>query len=144
MSKKKKRQTTSQSNNDNNKATLDSIINDTLKNIKSIVDVNTVVGDEVVTSDGNTIIPISKIVVGFVAGGGEINSKYTKAPTNIYPFSGGSGAGFTVVPIGFLIGKKGNLSFVSVKSDTKYDELINLTNKSLKLIIENFGNKKTK
>lgn len=141
---KKKRKTNSQSNNDNNKATLDSIINDTLKNIKSIVDVNTVVGDEVITSDGNTIIPISKIVVGFVAGGGEIDSKYNnKTPTNIYPFSGGSGAGFTVVPIGFLIGKKGNLSFVSVKSDTKYDELINLTNKSLKLIIENFGNKKS-
>ncbi len=142
MSKKKRARSTS--NNDNNKATLDNIINDTLKNIKSIVDVNTVIGDEVVTTDGSTIIPISKVIVGFVAGGGEINSKFNKTHANDYPFSGGSGAGFTVVPIGFLIGKKGNLSFVSVKSDTKYDELINLTNKSLKLIIENFGNKKTK
>ena len=126
------------------KITIDSIINDALKNLKEIVDVNTVIGKEVVMKDGTIIIPISKICVGFVAGGGELNSNY-KNPPESYPFAGGSGAGFTVVPVGFLTGKNGNLNFINTKSDNSYDSLLNLTNKALKLIIENIkDNKKEK
>lgn len=130
-----------------NRLTLDNIINDALKNLKSIIDTNTVIGKEVTTTDGTVIIPISKIIVGFVAGGGESVKPHThhnKSTTDGYPFSGASGAGFTVVPIGFLCGKKGSMEFVSVKSDTKYDELINLTNRSLKLILDNFTTKTNK
>ena len=36
-----------------------------------MVDVNTVIGDPVSTPDGSTVIPISRVSFGFVAGGGE-------------------------------------------------------------------------
>ena len=124
-----------------NKTTIDGIINDALKNLKEIIDVNTVIGESFHAPDGTVIIPISKIVVGFVGGGGEFDSGYHKKPEN-FPFAGGSGAGFTVVPIGFLTGKGGDYTFISTKSDTKYDELINITNKTLKLILDNFTAKK--
>ncbi len=127
---KKKNQQHSQES----KITLDSIINDSLKNLKNIIDANTVVGNEIKTTDGTIIIPISKIIVGFVAGGGELETVTKK---NEYPFAGGTGAGFTVVPIGFLTGQKNNLTFVSTKSENKYDELINLTNKALKMVLDN-------
>lgn len=129
---------------ENTLKSLDSIINDALKNIKTIVDVSTIVGEEVKTTDGTTIIPISKVIVGFVAGGAELHPKKADKKANVssaYPFSGGTGAGFTVVPIGFLTGKDGKLEFVSAKSDTKFDELISLTNKGLKIVIDNFSNR---
>lgn len=110
-----------QSNSNEHKVSLDSIINDSLKNLKNIIDANTIIGDEVKTSDGTIIIPISKIIVGFVAGGGEIETNYKNEPNN-YPFAGASGAGFTVVPIGFLTGKNGILTFVSTKV------ILNMTN----------------
>ncbi len=126
-----------QQNKENKKAqTIDGIINDALVNLKQIIDVNTVIGQEMKTEDGTIIIPISKIIVGFVAGGGELETG--KSVKECHPFAGGSGAGFTVVPIGFLTGKEDNMMFVSTKSEAKYDELIHLANKTLKLIVDNF------
>ena len=42
-----------------------------MQSIKEMVDVNTIVGDPVETSDGTVIIPISKVGFGFAAGGSE-------------------------------------------------------------------------
>ncbi len=63
-----------------------------MESIREMVDVNTVVGDAVQTQDGSTIIPISKVSFGFVAGGGE----YTLPPREETPFAGGAGAGVSV------------------------------------------------
>ena len=72
----------------------------TLENIKDMVDVNTVVGDAIAASNGSTIIPISRVSFGFVAGGGD----YGKKPEEMeLPFAGGSGAGVSVQPVGFLV-----------------------------------------
>lgn len=128
--------------NNHNKVTLDSIINDSLKNLKSIIDSNTVIGEEIITSDGTVVIPVSKIIVGFVAGGGEIENSDRKDKLLCQPFAGGSGAGFTVVPVGFLVRIGDSVSFVSAKSETKYDDLINLANKTLKLILDNMKQNK--
>lgn len=125
-------------NTNSNKSSIDSIINDSLLNLKQIIDTNTVVGEEIETSDGTVIVPISKIIVGFVAGGGDYVKPDTK---NCQPFAGGTGAGFTVVPIGFLAGKQGNLTFVSTKQETQYDDLIHLTNKALGLLINSMSTK---
>ena len=50
---------------------IEGIMNTTMENIREMVDVNTVIGDAVTTPDGSTVIPISKVSFGFVAGGGE-------------------------------------------------------------------------
>ena len=39
--------------------------------IKTIVDANTIIGEKLETKDGTFIIPISKVTVGYVVGGGE-------------------------------------------------------------------------
>lgn len=71
-----------------------------LENIKDMIDVNTVVGEPLITGSGNTVIPVSKVSFGFVAGGGEYN---LPAPNALKPFAGGSGAGVSLQPVGFLV-----------------------------------------
>ena len=50
---------------------IENIMQTAMAKIKEIVDVNTIVGDPVVSADGATIIPITKVSFAFVAGGGE-------------------------------------------------------------------------
>ena len=76
----------------------------TLENIKDMVDVNTVVGEPIAAGNGATIIPISKVSFGFVAGGGEYDTPRQPGPESL-PFAGGSGAGVSVQPVGFLVVK---------------------------------------
>ena len=64
-----------------------------MESIREMVDVNTVVGDPVQTQDGSTIIPISKVSFGFVAGGGDYACSGMPAEM---PFAGGAGAGVSV------------------------------------------------
>ena len=37
---------------------------ETMEKIRSMVDVNTIIGDPIVTHDGTTLIPISKVKIG--------------------------------------------------------------------------------
>lgn len=67
---------------------IESLMGVSMDNIKDMVDVNTVIGDPVQTQDGSTIIPISRVAFGFVAGGGEY--AVSGAQTGAYgmPFAG--------------------------------------------------------
>lgn len=47
---------------------IDNMMQTTMENIRSMVDVNTVVGAPVTGTKGTTIIPISKVSFGFIAG----------------------------------------------------------------------------
>ena len=63
--------------------------------IKEMVDVDTVVGSPI-TVEGITLIPVSKVTYGFAGGGTDLPTKEAGR------FGGGSGAGISVTPIGFL------------------------------------------
>ena len=73
------------------------LINSALANIKEMVDANTVTGEPIVLANGVTIIPVSKVSCGFVAGGSDLPNKSEKEI-----FGGGTGGGVTVSPLAFI------------------------------------------
>ncbi len=84
----------------------------TMEKIKEMVDVNTVIGDPIVTPDGSTVIPISRVSYGFASGGSDLPSK---AQPSSGLFGGGSGAGITITPIGFLTISHGNVRILQIE-----------------------------
>lgn len=86
-----------------------------MSNIKSMVDVNTVVGDAVTAPDGTMIIPISDVSFGFGAGGSEFAPKGSNGINSL--FGGGCGGGAKVKPIGFLVVNNGNVRLIPVNAN---------------------------
>ncbi len=87
------------------------LVRSTIEQIRSTVDVNTVVGNPIEV-DGATIIPISKVAFGFATGGSESASRHrTSGPNDML---GGGGAGVTVTPLGFLIVKDGAVRYLGI------------------------------
>ncbi len=98
-----------------NEHPIQGLMDTTLEKIKQMVDVNTVIGDPIVTNDGTTIIPVSKIVYGFASGGSEFASK-NKPDSNL--FGGGGGAGVTINPVAFIAVSHGNVKLLNITSGT--------------------------
>jgi sporulation protein YtfJ len=73
-----------------------------MESIKAMVDVNTILGDPVETPDGSVIVPVSRISLGFAAGGTEYEGEEKKEQKG-FPFGGGTGAGISVNPVAFLV-----------------------------------------
>ena len=97
-----------------------------IEKIKEMVDVNTVVGNPITTPDGTTLIPISRIAVGFVSGGSDLPTK-----TQSELFGGGSGAGINIIPIAFLVVSNGDVRVLHMSSNPDtYDRLIDMIPKA--------------
>lgn len=74
-----------------------------ISSMKDMVDVNTVVGHPVQASSGSTIIPISRVTFGYMTAGGDLLADKPAKDAPDFPFAGGSGAGVSVQPVGFLV-----------------------------------------
>ncbi|MGI6717026.1 MAG: GerW family sporulation protein [Eubacteriales bacterium] len=96
---------------------LKQIIDASLSQIGSVADVNTVIGDPVTTPDGVTIIPFSKVSVGYASGGADFDSK---KPDNPPHFAGGNGAGISVTPLGFIVIDKDGVRMLDLKHDASF------------------------
>jgi len=108
------------------------IMDTTLEKIKNMVDVNTIVGDPIISSDNTLIVPISKVTFGFFSGGGEMDAS-TKKPTKVqeemvkndsYPFAGGAGAGVTLQPIGFIVASGSNITMLPVNYNSTIERIV--------------------
>lgn len=104
---------------------IDNMMQTTMESIRGMVDVNTVVGAPVMDQKGTTIIPISKVSFGFVAGGGEYAQKAQPAAPTL-PFAGGTGAGVTVQPMGFLVVGKESVRLLPAQYYAPVDRMIEL------------------
>ena len=80
----------------------------TMRRMREMVDVNSVVGTPITTPDGITIIPVSRVSYAFAGGGSDFRVKEKPG------FGGGNGAGVKIDPIGFLVVKDGNVRMVSI------------------------------
>lgn len=103
---------------------IENLMRSTMESIKDMIDVNTIVGDPVESIDGTTIIPISRVCVGFASGGSEFNNVKPSDSNDKYPFGGGSGAGVTVKPVAFLVVKNDSIRLLSVDNQNTYDKIV--------------------
>lgn len=106
--------------------TLPNMMESTIAKIREMVDVNSVIGKPITTPDGVTIIPISKVSVGFGGGGSDFVSKNLNKQEN--PFGGGAGGGVKINPVAFLIVKDGNVRMLPIPAaaNTTPDRIVEL------------------
>lgn len=107
---------------------IENIMQTAMANIKEIVDVNTIVGDPVVSADGSTIIPITKVSFAFVAGGGEYGKSSGDSQQggsdNPFPFAGGASSGICITPVGFLVVDECNVQLLPVAGKQLVEQVI--------------------
>jgi len=115
-----------------NSTSINDLIANAMDKMKTLVDSSTIVGDSITTPDGTVIIPISKVTVGFVVGGGEYADLSARRVANHFPMSGGSSGGMSVSPVGFLIIREtGDVDFVNVENKSLYQTVLNMFNSLL-------------
>ena len=122
---------------------INDIIKVSLEKIKDIVGAETIIGSPIETAGGTTIIPVSKVAVGFASGGLDYDANKQdkdKKPSLLASasFSGGGGTGISVSPIGFLVvGKDGKGELLTVDNpnagDT-VDKLVSVIERSPEII----------
>lgn len=83
----------------------------TMEEISQMVDVNTIVGNPILTTAQNMVLPVSKVSLGFLSGGGEYSQKSSPVKRSAegienkddnFPFAGMSAAGMCLTPMAFL------------------------------------------
>ena len=99
---------------------LPNMLDSTIQRIREMVDVNSVIGQPITTPDGVTIIPVSKVSVGFGGGG----SDFVNKTGGENPFGGG----VNVTPICFLIVKDGAVRMmpVAAPANTTPDRIVEM------------------
>lgn len=93
---------------------LQGVVQATLSEIRNLIDADTVMGTPIETASGTTLVPISKVTVGYATGGLDFNDKNggQGKPQN---FGAGGGTGISVQPIGILcISKDGAIELVNI------------------------------
>ena len=103
---------------------LPNMLDSTIQRIREMVVVNSVIGQPITTPDGVTIIPVSKVSVGFGGGG----SDFVNKTGGENPFGGGVGGGVNVTPICFLIVKDGAVRMmpVAAPANTTPDRIVEM------------------
>ena len=115
---------------------IENIMKTTMENLKDMIDVSTVVGTPVPVGDGMTVIPVSRVSFGFVAGGGEYGVKSVPLPLEVtddpMPFAGGTGAGVAVSPVAFLLVSQQQVRLLPANNSTPIERLVEMIPQILK------------
>lgn len=98
-------------------------LNETIKEIltqmQHIAQTNTVVGEPVKMGD-KVIIPVTKVSLGFGAGGGSSKQESDN-------FVGGSGGGINIEPVGFIVSDKDGAQLLLVnQKGTQFGKVLDL------------------
>ncbi|MDR0426363.1 MAG: GerW family sporulation protein [Clostridiales bacterium] len=104
---------------------IERLMDNAFSKLKGLVSSDTVVGAPIRTADGVSIVPITKVTMGFLTGGGEY-SDLSRECAGDYPFAGGSGAGVSVSPVGFLVSDGKSIKMVGIDDKNAYDRLFDL------------------
>lgn len=118
-------------NDINNNTTLLNLLSDTFDRVKQLADANSIIGEKIEVNN-MTIIPVSKVSVGFAGGGAELtdNSKKRKR------IPAGSGAGVNLTPVSFLVISENDVQLVTIptaeEKKSKVSDLIESVMKQVK------------
>ena len=111
---------------------VESIIETTMAQLRSIVDVNTIVGEPVLSQKDILVVPVSKVSFGFFSGGGEYPpmGKVLKSAESVqkegYPFLGTAVAGVSITPKAFLAASGGRVQVLPAEYEGTFDRLVEL------------------
>lgn len=92
---------------------IEGLVQTALEKVKEMIDCETVVGKPIVAADGTTVIPVSKVSVGFASGGSDLPTKSTKDT-----FGGGSGGGVTITPLAFIAIYQGEVKLLQLTANS--------------------------
>ena len=105
---------------------LSDMMTSSMGKIRDMIDVNTVIGNPISAGDV-TIIPVTKVSIGYGGGGSDFAMKNMPANRD-NPFGGGAGAGIKITPVAFLVIRGENVRMLPVAepASTSVDRLIEL------------------
>ena len=105
-----------------------------MESIRSMIDVNTIIGEPIEISDNITIIPISKVGFGLAAGGSEFKDETVQgylrkqnAEEEIQyrlPFGGGAGVGASIYPVAFIVVQGETVKLMPVEHNNCFDKIL--------------------
>ena len=117
---------------------INNLLDISLENITKMVDVSKIVGQPIRVDENNILIPVSKVIFGFGAGGSEFSTKQTgkaydlELGEELFPFGGGSGGGINISPVAFLKISDGDMEIMSVeKNPTLTEKLLEVAKEYL-------------
>lgn len=127
-------------NNMEKKTPLNDLMRSAMEKVREMADTNAIVGQPITTPDGVTLIPISKVSMGFGCGGGDYGKVQPKS------FGGGSGAGVNISPVAFLVIKDGitRVMPVAVPPVSTVDRVVEMVPDVLDRVEKFFDKKETK
>ena len=99
---------------------IERIMDSAFGKMRTLTDADIIVGNPIIMPDGTTVVPISKISIGIVTGGGE----YSQKQQSEYPFAGASGAGMSVSPVCFLVSDGKSVRMLNVGSQSAFDKIM--------------------
>lgn len=112
---------------------IENIMQSSMEHIKRLADVNTVIGTPLMADDNTMILPVSKVSLGMLVGGGEYTAAapvrkaaFEYDAENGYPFIGASAVGMSLTPLAFLAVQNGTVRVLPAKQDCAADRLIDL------------------
>ena len=85
-----------------------------------MIDVDTIIGNPLIISENVKVIPISRVRMGFLAGGTDVKIK----PEKESPFGGGTGGTIFISPIAFLVCNNDNVSILHLEKETHLAEKV--------------------
>ena len=116
-----------------NEHPIEGLMTTAMNSIQDMIDVNTIIGEPIETTNNVVVIPISKVSFGFAAGvsefKGETIDEYSKRDKEEdiqyrLPFGGGSGAGVSINPIAFLVVQPDGVRLLPVNYTSAIDKLL--------------------
>ena len=122
--------------NEKKGTTLNELMQTSMSKIREMVDSNTIIGEPIATPDGVTLIPVSRVSLGFGSGGGTYGQTSER-------FGGGGGAGVKIDPVAFLVIKDGQTRMmpVAVPATATVDRVLEMAPQLIDRV-EGFVNKK--